>query len=207
MQLTLGEQRVDDGARVVDRDELRDAHVRPVSVSTVDDREVGTERERHRSHEHRRLAERAALRGLRGCARQSIVRAGVPITWKHPRSRSKTVSSTRDLEAVGGDRARRLDQRVTRLMDRGARELYRAGRVGAEAGGDPIGVAVDDLDRLHRQAEQRRPTIIANVVSWPCPCACAPVATVTSGASLAVDGRRSVTVPNSIAGPAAVDST
>ena len=56
-------------------------------------------------------------------------------------------------EQVGGDLAALGDDLVHRLDDRRAADGERARAVGAHAEGDLVGVAVDDLDALDRDAE------------------------------------------------------
>ena len=148
VHLAFRQQRVDERAGVVDRDVLAQPHRTRLGVD-LDDGDVGAERERRHRRVEDVLGGKAAVGAVGEVApaeaarrRAGDVEAAV---LEHD------VADVR-LEAVCRPLAGRVDELGGRRGEGGAGELHRARPDGQAAGGNRIGVAVDDLDAVDRHA-------------------------------------------------------
>jgi hypothetical protein len=151
VDLPGGEERVEDGAGVVDRDEAPQAHQPGVDLH-LDDRHVGAGGEGG-GDLHLGLAPEAVvgegggdLGPRHGAGRgPGDVEAPTPVEVDHH------VPGAR-LQEVGGDLPGPLDEEVRSRGDGGTGLLHGAGPAGDAALRDHVGVAVDHPDALHGDA-------------------------------------------------------
>ena len=160
VDLALDDHRVDARAAVVDRDEAPHRDLAGARID-VDDADVGAERERQvrrvvdRSRRRARPRRPRAARSSR--ARPSAISwivspfSGSPLTNQRPFSHSRSSGETSSI-AAATSRALSRTLRATSAVA-APRHRRRAAAVGAEPERRAVGVAVDHLDVLRRDAE------------------------------------------------------
>ena len=93
----------------------------------------------------------------------------MPATWKRPSAWSRTTSSTRRLEQVGGPLAGGVEQLAGGVVHGGAGELHRPGPTGDRSPMGMMSVSPWTTSMRSMGMPSRSLTSMAHAVWWPWP--------------------------------------